>query len=196
MGHRKKTRADILSYATIIIATGLMSGMALGHITEESMHPRLPASAPVDPVERFGLGQNAYKTTNPPNRAIRGANPEYADANNEIGRYVNGARVLVPYEPARKIDRVRLERLQAWNDENFGPDADLEDESFKDAERDFADYQPIDVGAVETIAEATVQQTVLDAPVGDREAESKNITLDARADDAAGRDEIWAHAEE
>lgn len=159
MGNRKKTRAEIFSYATIVVATGLMSGMALGHITEKSMHPRLSAAAPADPVERFGLGQNAYDTTNPPIQVARSASPEYADASYELGRYVNGVRVLVPYEPARKIDRVRLERLQAWNDESFGPDAGLDADNSGYAEAETDDHVPIDVGAVRDAPEMAAMRS-------------------------------------
>ena len=70
--------------------------------------------------------------------------PEFADASHEIGRYEKGARVLAPQEPARKIERLRLERLLAWNDEKLGPRDDRADQ----AETLADDHAPIDVGAV------------------------------------------------
>lgn len=148
MGNRKKTRAEIFSYMTIGVSLALMSGLALGHVTEQSMHPRLSAPPPADPVERYALGQNAYKMPHVPVQTSPARPVEYADASYEIGRYEKGIRVLVPEEPARKIDRLRMERLQAWNDETFGPDDGGYDERAGYAETHIEDYAPIDVGAV------------------------------------------------
>ena len=148
MGTRKKTLTEIFSYTTIGVSLAMMSGLALGHVTEQSMHPRLSATPPAAPVERFALGQNAYETSNAHIRTIRAQPPAYTDASYEIGRYEKGARILTPSEPARKIDRLRLERLQAWNDQNFGPDAGYEEERAGYAEMGMDDHQPIDVGAV------------------------------------------------
>lgn len=148
MGNRKKTRAEIFSYMTIGVSLALMSGLALGHITEQSMHPRLSAPPPADPVERYALGQNAYKMPHVPVQTSPAQPVEYADASYEIGRYEKGVRVLVPAEPARKIDRLRMERLQAWNDETYGADDGLDDERAGYAETHIEDYAPIDVGAV------------------------------------------------
>lgn len=153
MENREKTPTEIFSYATIALSLALLSGMALGHATEQSMQPRLAANPPADPVERFSLGQNAFAmprvTASRTDRQPAAYGPEYASY--EIGRYERGARVLVPAEPARKIDRLRLERLQAWNDENFGTDAGLAGEPAEYAERM---HQPIDVGAVIDAPEA------------------------------------------
>lgn len=169
MGNRKNTPTEIFSYTTIAVALASMSGLALGHATEQSMHPRLSANPPPDPVERFQLGRNAYQTTNTHGNAHGKAmqarpaeySPEYADASHEMGRYEKGARVLTPAEPARKIDRLRLERMQAWNDEYFGPDAGLDDEPVGYAEMDIDDHAPIDVGAVMDAPEsAAAVQTV------------------------------------
>ncbi len=174
MAHRKKTRTDVFSYTTIVVSMALMSGLALGHVTEKSMNPRLSAEPPADPVERFGLGQNAYETTNVYSEPVRAEGPEYADASYEIGRYVNGARVLAPFEPARKIDRIRLERLQAWNDENFGSAANLDNGSFGYAESDFEDYEPIDVGAVADSRESATEQTALYDAIDDHVIKQNN----------------------
>lgn len=158
-----------------------MSGLALGHATEQSMHPRLSADPPSDPAERFGLGQNAYQTANLNIKPIRAERPEYANASYEIGRYVNGARVLAPFEPARKIDRIRLERLQAWNDQNFGIDIDLDDESLSYAALNIEDHQPIDVGAVEEspapTARHTVSYNVTEVSVSKQNSITKDVQL-------------------
>jgi hypothetical protein len=82
-------------------------------------------------------------STGPPSQS-----PEYADASYEIGRYENGARILTPEEPARKIERLRLERLQAWNDENFGSDTGIDEDRAGLVRAEPDDYAPIDVGAV------------------------------------------------
>lgn len=148
MGNHKKTPSEIFSYATIGVSLALMSGLALGHVTRQSMHPRLSSPTSADPVERYSLGQNAYKMPDVPVRATRTQPLEYTDASYEIGRYEKGARVLVPEEPARKTERLRLERLQTWNDENFGPDTDHDGESTGFAKVDMDDEAPIDVGAV------------------------------------------------
>jgi hypothetical protein len=151
MENRKWTPTEIFSWATIAVSLALLSGLVLGNATEQSIHPHLAANPPIDPVERFGLGRNAFAmpavAVNPAHRQP----PIYADASHEIGRYENGARILAPFEPARKIDRLRLERLQAWNDENFDPDAGLEDEPVEYTE---GMYQPIDLGAVIDAPEA------------------------------------------
>ncbi|MEH6660426.1 MAG: hypothetical protein V7679_02155 [Parasphingorhabdus sp.] len=148
MGTRKKTLMEKFSYTTIGVSLALMSGLALGHVTEQSMHARLSAPLPADPVERYALGQNAYKMPHVPVQTSPAQHVEYADASYEIGRYEKGARILTPEEPARKIDRLRMERLQAWNDENFGAADGGYDEraGYPETRRD--DYAPIDVGAV------------------------------------------------
>ena len=138
------TLTEIFSYTTIGLSLALMSGLALGHVTEQSMHPRLSTPPPADPVERYALGQNAYRMPHVPARMTRTPPPEHADASYEIGRYEKGARVLAPQEPARKIERLRLERLLAWNDEKLGPRDGRADQ----AETLADDHAPIDVGAV------------------------------------------------
>ncbi|WP_417619789.1 hypothetical protein [Parasphingorhabdus sp.] len=180
MDHRKKTQTEVFSYATIVISMALMSGLALGHVTEKSMNPRLSAEPPADPVERFGLGQNAYETTNAYREPIRAQGPEYAEASYEIGRYVDGARVLLPFEPARKTDRIRLERLQSWNDENFGSAVNLDDGGFGYAESDFEDYEPIDVGAVADSPESGTEQTALYDAIDDHVIEQNDSEMDAQ----------------
>ncbi len=164
MENRTKTPTEIFSHAVIAVSLACLSGLGLGHATEQSMHARLSANPPADPVERYALGQNAYKTSNAPIRTAPAPAPEYSDASYEIGRYANGARILTPEEPARKIDRLRMERLQAWNDENFGSDAGLDKQGADHAKTD--DYAPIDVGAVmaapESAARPRVQQIAMD----------------------------------
>ena len=166
MGKRTKTPAEIFSYLTIALSVSCLSGLAMGHATERSMQARLSVSPPSDPVERYALGQNAYKTSNAAIQITRSAPPVYTDASYEIGRYKNGARILTPAEPARKIDRLRLERLQAWNDENFGDDSGLYDDGFDDEGTDYAaaeidEYAPIDVGAVIDAPEATTRPVLI-----------------------------------
>lgn len=158
MGTRKKTLTEKFSYTTIGVSLALMSGLALGHVTEQSMHPRLSAPPPADPVERYALGQNAYKIPHVPVQTSPAQTFEFADASHEIGRYAKGARILTPAEPARKIDRLRLEQLQAWNDENFGADDGgyAQGAGYAEARRD--DYAPIDVGAVMDAPEAAAMR--------------------------------------
>lgn len=144
MGNRKKTPAEIFSWASIAVSLTLLSGMAMGHVTRDSMHARLFATPPADPVERYALGQNAYKRPHVRRQAVRP--PQYADAGHEIGRYRNGVRLLAPAEPARKSDRRRLERLQDWNEQSFGGDRD--GQPVDHAELDRVEHAPIDVGAV------------------------------------------------
>lgn len=146
MGNRKKALTEIFSYTTIGVSLALMSGLALGHVTEQSMHPRLSAQPPLDPIERYALGQNAYKTSNASIKPTPAQPSAFADASYEIGRYEKGARILTPAEPARKIERLRLERLQDWNDRNFGSESGVDDKHADYAET--GDYAPIDVGAV------------------------------------------------
>lgn len=144
----------------IAVFLASISGLTLGHATEQSMHDRLSANPPHDPVERFQLGRNAYQTTYSYGKATPASPaqyaPGYADASHEMGRYEKGARVLTPAEPARNIERLRLERMETWNDEYFGPDTDLADEPVDHAEMDMDDHPPIDVGAVMAAPESTV----------------------------------------
>ena len=153
MGIRKKTPAEIFSWTTIAVSLGLLSGMAMGDVTRESMHARLSATPPADPVERYALGQNAYDRTSARLATIPAQPTQYANAGYEIGRYKNGTRILAPAEPARKSDRLRLERLQDWNEQSFGEAID--DEPVDYAEPDEADQAPINVGAVMEAPEST-----------------------------------------
>ena len=148
-----------MSRTTITVSLALLAGLALGHATEQSMNARLSANVPLDPVERFGLGQNAFATANAKIPHISSPVLAYAEVDDEAGRYVNGARVLTPFEPARKIERLRLERVQDWSDENFDTDIEFRDDDQSDADDGFADYQPIDVGAVEAAPETAVANT-------------------------------------
>tara|TARA_R110002033_G_scaffold5582_19_gene23823 strand:- start:1789 stop:2331 length:543 start_codon:yes stop_codon:yes gene_type:complete len=158
MGNRKRTPAEIISWATIALSLATMSGLALGHDTGQTMHPRLSAKPSLDPIERYALGQNAYERTHIPSQT-RSAEPfKYADTSHEIGRYKNGVRLLVPAEPARKIERLRLERLQAWNEDNFGSDTGLDEGDSRLAKRDMNDDVPIDVGAVRDAPEMAAMQ--------------------------------------
>jgi hypothetical protein len=160
MGKRNRTPAEILSCTVIGVSLALMAGLALGHITEQSMHPRLSAPLSADPVERYALGQNAYATSNAHLGAVQAQAPVYADTSYEIGRYEKGARILTPSEPARKIERLRLERLQEWNDRSFGADAGFVDERSVKAESAIDDYAPIDVGAVMDAPESAARHAV------------------------------------
>ncbi|MEO9598934.1 hypothetical protein [Parasphingorhabdus sp.] len=98
MGNRPKTPKEIFASLTIGLSLALTAGLALGHVTQQSMHSRLSASPPA--------------------------------------------------EPARKIDRLRLERLQAWTEQSFGVDRGYDDQGLDYAEPQRDDYAPIDVGAV------------------------------------------------
>ncbi len=148
MGSQKQTRTEIFAYMVIALSLAFLSGLALGEVTRQSMHARLSVPPPADPVERYALGQNAYAMPQVPVRTSPAQPAQYADARYEIGRYEKGARVLVPEEPARKTDRLLLERLQAWNDESFGPDDGGYNEGAGYAGTQQDDYAPIDVGAV------------------------------------------------
>ena len=164
MGNRNKTPTEIFSTALIAVSLACLSGLGLGHATEQSMRARLSANPPADPVERYALGQNAYKAPRIHHKAVEEQAPQYADASYEIGRYEKGTRILMPEEPARKIDRLRLERLQAWNEQNFGSGGGLDEQGADHATVD--DYAPIDVGAVmaapESAAQPRLQQIAMD----------------------------------
>ena len=165
MGIQNKTPTEIFSRAVIAVSLACLSGLGLGHSTEQTMRARLSANPPADPVERYALGQNAYKTSNAAIKMAPAPTPEYTDASYEIGRYEDGTRILAPEEPARKIDRLRLERLQAWNEQNFGGGGGVDNEVSEYAQRD--DYAPIDVGAVmaapESAAQPAVQQIAMNS---------------------------------
>lgn len=148
MGNHKQTRTEIFAYMTIGLSLALTSGLALGEVTRQAMHPRLSVPPPADPVERYALGQNAYKMPHVPFQRTSAQTAQYTDASIEIGRYEKGARILSSEEPARKTDRLRLERLQAWNKQNFNPDRGYDKEAVSDAGAQRTDYAPIDVGAV------------------------------------------------
>ncbi|MEH6789957.1 hypothetical protein [Parasphingorhabdus sp.] len=158
MGYRQTPWTEIFSCATIGLSLACLSGLALGHVTEQSMHPRLSSQAPADPVERYALGQNAF--ARPSVKATQAPAAQYADASIEIGSYQQGVRILAPEEPARKRDRLRLERLQAWNEENFGGDAGGNAGAAEHADRSVADDAPIDVGAVAAAPESMVPRII------------------------------------
>ncbi|WP_417621076.1 hypothetical protein [Parasphingorhabdus sp.] len=190
MGNRKETLTDFFSYTTIAVSVAVMSGLALGHVTEQSMHPRLSVPPPADPVERYALGQNAYQTrrthVGPVRAQGRGYTAEYRAASYEIGRYEKGARILMPEEPARKIERTRLEKLQAWNEQNFGSDEHRNDEHVGDGAMDRKDYQPIDVGAVMAAPESEVQPAARLIRTSDNVMEPSRIAMDAHKIPARG----------
>ena len=177
MGIGKKTPAEIFSWTTIAVSLGLLSGMAMGDVTRESMHARLSATPPADPVERYALGQNAYDRTSARLATIPAQPTQYANAGYEIGRYKNGTRILAPAEPARKSDRLRLERLQDWNEQSFGEAIDEEPVDY--AELDEADQAPINVGAVMEAPESPALRAV--RLVDSNGMPAENIASDARA---------------
>jgi len=152
------TRTEIFSYMMIGLSLALMAGIVLGDLTRQSMHARLSVPPPIDPVERYALGQNAYKMPHVPARTTPPQPVQYARAGYEIGRYQNGTRILAPEEPARKADRLRLERLQAWSEGNFGADGGHEEDDAGYAEAQVEDHGPIDVGAVRDAPEMTAMQ--------------------------------------
>jgi|GEM_PF-992327 len=179
MRNRKKTPTEIFSWTVIGLSLALLSGMGLGDLTRQSMHARLSASPPADPVERYALGQNAYKTPRITARTTSAQPADYADASYEIGRYKNGARILMPEEPARKADRLRMERLQDWNEQSFGQT--LDDEPVDYAALDSADYAPIDVGAVMPAPESDDRPAVRQINATSSRRKAEPITLKASA---------------
>lgn len=178
MGNRKKTPMEIFSYATIAVSLATISGLAMGRVTEQSMHPRLSASPPADPVERYALGQNAYKRPHVRNPRVQPQSATYADAGHEIGRYEQGVRILTPYEPARKIERVRLERLQGWNEQSFANS--LEDTPGEYARLDQDHYPPIDIGAVADAPESEDRHPVRHITVRDDRMKPERVSMDTR----------------
>tara|TARA_R110002126_G_scaffold44671_7_gene127079 strand:+ start:11704 stop:12282 length:579 start_codon:yes stop_codon:yes gene_type:complete len=179
MRNRKKTPTEIFSGTVIGLSLALLSGMGLGDLTRQSMHARLSASPPADPVERYALGQNAYKTPRITARKANAQSADYADASYEIGRYENGARILMPEEPARRADRLRMERLQDWNEQSFGQT--LDDEPLDYAALDSADYAPIDVGAVMPVPESGDRPAVRQISATSSRMKAEPITLNASA---------------
>ncbi|WP_159647423.1 hypothetical protein [Sphingorhabdus sp. 109] len=146
MGTRK-TATEIFSWTTIGLSLALLAGMALGDLTRQAMHARLYAPLAADPVERDALGQNAYKMPHVPARTTPVQPAHHTGAGYEIGRYQKGVRILAPQEPARKADRLRLKRLQAWSEGAFGSDTGYPEVAGEGKDpRDV--YAPINVGAV------------------------------------------------
>ena len=180
MGNQRKNLINSFSYATVVVSMASMSGLALGYVTEKSMHPRLSAAPPSDPVDRFGLGQNAYQTANVNIAPTHAESPVYADTSYEIGKYSNGARILAPFEPARKAERLRLERLQAWNDQNFGNEVNLNDEDLGYAVMNSEDHQPIDVGAVKESHEPVTRNAISYDAIEDSVIRQNNLIVDVR----------------
>ena len=76
-----------------------------------------------DPIERFGLGRDGTVVASSKPANSTPAKVQYAAV--EVGTYRNGKRILVPFEPARKRDRVR-ERAYAeqnrWRYDNYDAD--------------------------------------------------------------------------
>lgn len=194
MGKRKIIPTDILAYSAVAILVALGSGMVLGHVTEESMTPRLSANLPPDPVERFGLGQNAFETDTPHIVPVRSETRPYAEANHIVGRRVNGARVLVPFEPARKVDRMRLEGLQSWNEESFGDGSGAGDGFASVDDDEFAGHEPIDVGAVEDVQDRAIRHADIRKPLNQGERTTDFVKLGAQKGQYASAGSNRSHA--
>lgn len=85
-------------------------------------------------AERFDLGRDSYTFQSRSTTPVREAAP--AAQNTTLGEMRNGARLLVPNEPARKKQRSKLEADTAtqenWRDENFPA---IEEEDFRLADQ-------------------------------------------------------------
>ena len=119
--------SKIFLIAVLVIAIGAIIGLSLGRSMGPSVRNDQAAGNTVDPVERYELGQNAYE---PPKITTKVDHAQGSPGSSqEIGRRVNGKRILVPNEPARKKDRMQLIKEQQdykqWYDGYFG-DADAD----------------------------------------------------------------------
>ena len=85
----------------------------------------------------------------------------------------------MPEEPARRADRLRMERLQDWNEQSFGQT--LDDEPLDYAALDSADYAPIDVGAVMPVPESGDRPAVRQISATSSRMKAEPITLNASA---------------
>lgn len=156
------SRSRILAIAAVVLVVGTIAGLSIGRSMYTEIVNNRGAEPPSDPVQRYELGQNAFK---PPQTGRLPSNARTApDENQEYGRHVNGRRILVPSEPAMKKERLRLLEEQRqhnqWHDDYFGAEeAD-----------DLQEGQDIAVG---------IPAEEYDRPVGRGEAEARTARLNA-----------------
>lgn len=100
-----------------MVMVGALAGMYFGKSMNADLDPRLEAENGGDPVDRFELGRDSYAKG-----AIRVDPRQNVPMRNdatELGVVKDGARVLVPYEPARQKERADAEADEAWQNESF-----------------------------------------------------------------------------
>lgn len=100
-----------------LVVAGSFVGILFGDSLRGRIYDSLASDAPSDPVERYELGRDSFnkgRVKVDPKHNIQMRN----DAT-EFGVVRDGARVLVPYEPARAKDRAEIMAQQEWQNYTY-----------------------------------------------------------------------------
>lgn len=161
-----------LSWAVLMAASGALGGLLIADSTRARMNGQNSPPAIADPVDRYGLGQNAYET--PSVEPARTYQLLPINQHFEHGQYVNGARVLVPGESALKAERLRMAMQDRWHAEYFG--VDDTDYSYAPDYYDGFD-QPQDIAEVQKLsaAAAPVSRSVQSAPANRQKTAAQRL---------------------
>ncbi len=123
MQSRNLAKTGIVVIA-IMLAGGFL-GMWFGDSLRGSIFGNLGDERMADPVERYELGRDSF------NKGRVKVDPSHnipmRNEATEFGIVRNGARVLVPYEPARAKERADNMAAQQWQDYQF-PDIENRDD--------------------------------------------------------------------
>lgn len=110
----------LVTRLTIAISLSCLSGLAIGSDVVDNMEWPQVMNTPATAVDRDWLGRNAFRTAEVRVQSSRVTHQNAAiNQNDEIGRTINGVRQLVPHEPGRKVERLRLEEQEKWYAETF-----------------------------------------------------------------------------
>jgi len=105
MRHDRLSRAGAM--LSLLVVGAMLTGFGAAQLVA-APNPRLSiAVQAADPVARYGLGRDATRVDAPAEPAPPAVLAWNDAPSPEPGTYRHGARVLVPYEPARKRERMR-----------------------------------------------------------------------------------------
>ncbi len=108
---KRHSRGKLVIFGLLLALAGVLMGFFISSAMVGDVRGNMQTSQPASPTEKYGLGQNAFDTP----VIQRDTGTRQADSavpNNAVVpkvRYRNGARVLVPGEPALKEVRSTLE---------------------------------------------------------------------------------------
>ncbi|WP_164118981.1 hypothetical protein [Sphingorhabdus sp. Alg239-R122] len=106
---KRHSRGKLAIFGLLLALAGMLAGFFISSAMVGDVRGNMQASQPTSPTEKYSLGQNASDT--PATRQEPVKLEKYVPKTSAVPdvRYKNGARVLVPGEPALKEVRSTLE---------------------------------------------------------------------------------------